>query len=50
MNTANSLASQAIMESIDHAELISDLTLDELRDLPVGTQMGLDLTACEDCD
>ncbi len=34
----------------DNAELISDLTLDELRELPVRTQMGLDVTACEDWD
>jgi len=31
----------------DAAELVSELTFDELRELPASVQMGLDLTACE---
>lgn len=37
----------ALLDITDAAELVSDLTFDELRELPASVQMGLDLTACE---
>ena len=49
MTPVNAFSNQAFLDQ-DNADLISDLTLDELRELPVRTQMGLDLTACEDWD
>ena len=35
---------------IDQPELLSDLTFDELRELPMAVQMGLDVTAFESHD
>ena len=37
----------ALLDMADAAELVSELTFDELRELPASVQMGLDLTACE---
>lgn len=37
----------ALLDMTDAAELLSDLTLDELRELPASVQMGLDLTALQ---
>ena len=36
-----------LLDLTDASELVSDLTFDELRELPASVQMGLDLTACE---
>lgn len=37
----------AFTDMTDAAELVSDLTFDELRELPASVQMRLDVTACE---
>lgn len=50
MTPANAFTIPSFLPEQDNADLISDLTLDELRELPVRTQLGLDLTACEDWD
>jgi hypothetical protein len=50
MTPANAFSNQSFNLEQDNADLVSDLTLDELRELPARTQMGFDLTACEDRD
>lgn len=37
-----------MVDNTDVSEIVSELSFDELRELPVRMQMGLDLSACDD--